>query len=90
MKVAVIGATGHIGNNLCRSLLEKGYHVKALVHQNTDSLEGLNLVKATGDILDPQGLRDFLTGCEVVFHAAGKISIDGDKDGTVYAVNVTG
>ncbi len=90
MTVAVIGASGHIGNNLCRALLEKGYKVKALVHQNADSLEGLDLVKETGDILDPQGLRDFLTGCEVVFHAAGKISIDGDKDGMVHAVNVIG
>jgi dihydroflavonol-4-reductase len=90
MTVAVIGASGHIGNNLCRALLEKGYRVKALIHQNADSLDGLDLIKETGDILDPQGLRDFLTGCEVVFHAAGKISIDGDKDGMVHAVNVIG
>jgi dihydroflavonol-4-reductase len=90
MTVAVIGASGHVGNNLCRALLEKGYKVKALVHHNSASLEGLNLTQEKGDILDPQGLRDFLTGCEVVFHAAGKISIDGDKDGMLYAVNVTG
>lgn len=90
MTVAVIGASGHIGNNLCRALLEKGYRVKALVHQNAESLEGLDLVKETGDILDPEKLREFLVGCDVVFHAAGKISIDGDKDGMVHAVNVLG
>lgn len=90
MIVAVIGASGLIGNNLCRSLLQKGYKVKALVHQNTQSLEGLPIEKHQGDILDPIALRNFLTGCHTVFHAAGKISIDGDKDGMVHAVNVIG
>ena len=28
--VVVTGANGHIGNNLCRQLLEKGYKVRAL------------------------------------------------------------
>ena len=90
MTVAVIGASGHIGNNLCRALLKKGYRVKALIHQHSESLDGLDLVKETGDILDPEQLHAFLQGCDVVFHAAGKISIDGDKDGSVYHVNVTG
>ncbi len=90
MTIAVIGASGHIGNNLCRALLKKGYRVKALIHENETSLEGLDLIKERGDILDPEKLREFLTGCDVVFHAAGKISIDGDRDGMVQAVNVTG
>lgn len=90
MTVGVIGASGHIGNNLCRALIEKGYKVKALVHQHSSSLDGLDLVQEKGDILDPQALREFLTGCQVAFHAAGKISIDGDKDGMVHTVNVIG
>ncbi len=90
MPIAVIGASGHIGNNLCRTLLERGYQVKALVHQNDLSIEGLNLEKKKGDILHPKSLRSFLTGCNTVFHAAGKISIDGDKDGMVRTVNVAG
>lgn len=90
MKIGVIGASGHIGNNLCRALLEKGYSVKALIHQAAASLEGLPVVQEKGDLLDPTSLRTFLTGCDTVFHAAGKISIDGDKDGMVYAVNVAG
>lgn len=90
MKIAVIGASGLIGNNLCRALLEKGYTVKALIHQQSESLEGLNLERMAGDIMDPQGLHQFLEGCDIVFHAAGKISIDGDKDGSVHAINVIG
>ncbi|MGR3973501.1 MAG: NAD-dependent epimerase/dehydratase family protein [Candidatus Rhabdochlamydia sp.] len=90
MLVAVIGASGLIGNNLCRALLQEGYSVKALIHQNSHSLEDLALEQVKGDILDPEGLRAFLQGCDVVFHAAGKISIDGDKDGMVHTVNVEG
>jgi len=90
MVVAVIGASGLIGNNLCRALLKKGYRVKALIHKTTTSLEDLDIEKERGDILDPTALTQFLTGCHTVFHAAGKISIDGDKDGSVHAVNVMG
>jgi dihydroflavonol-4-reductase len=90
MQIAVIGASGLIGNNLCRALLEKGMKVKALVHINSNSLERLDVEKVRGDILDSGCLHQFLQGVDVVFHAAGKISVDGDKDGTVRAVNVLG
>lgn len=90
MIVAVIGASGLIGNNLCRALLKKGYKVKALIHEHSASLDGLDVEKQEGDVLDPEMLRNFLSGANVVFHAAGKISIDGDKDGMVRAVNVVG
>ncbi|MGR3912016.1 MAG: NAD-dependent epimerase/dehydratase family protein [Candidatus Rhabdochlamydia sp.] len=90
MLVAVIGASGLIGNNLCRALLQSGYSVKALIHHNTASLEDLPLEKVKGDILDPEGLQAFVEGCDVVFHTAGKISIDGDHDGMVHKVNVEG
>jgi dihydroflavonol-4-reductase len=89
-QIAVIGASGLIGNNLCRALLEKGFKVKALVHINSNSLERLDVEKVRGDILDAAGLRKFLDGVDTVFHAAGKISIDGDKDGSMREVNVTG
>ncbi len=88
--VAVIGASGLIGNNLCRGLLEKGMKVKALVHINSNALERLDVEKVRGDILDVPSLRKFLQGVDTVFHAAGKISIDGDKDGSVRMINVTG
>lgn len=90
MQIAVIGASGLIGNNLCRALLEKGMKVKALVHINSNSLERLDVEKVRGDILDSACLHQFLQGVDVVFHAAGKISVDGDKDGTVRSVNVVG
>lgn len=89
-KIAVTGASGHIGNNLCRTLLEKGFSVRALIHINSNSLERLDIEKVRGDVLDPDSLRKCFEGVDVVFNAAGKISIDGDPDGTVRRVNVEG
>src|SRR5690348_9152543 len=90
MQIAVIGASGLIGNNVCRALLEKKFKVKVLVHVHSNALEDLDVEKVRGDILDIACLRKFLHGVDIVFHAAGKISIDGDRDGSVRVVNVTG
>lgn len=89
-KVAVIGASGYIGNNVCRALLEQGHHVKAMVHITSNSLERFDIEKVRGDILDPSSLTRFLEGVDIVFHAAGKISISGDPDGSVRRTNVIG
>ena len=90
MKIAVTGATGFIGNNLCRELLRQGHSVRALCHHYSDSINELTLEKIGGDVLDPVAMEAFVKGAEVVFHLAAKISIDGDKDGSIMRVNVEG
>ncbi len=72
---AVTGASGHIGTNLVRLLVEKGYRVRALVHQNREPLEDLPLETVTADVLDADSLEKAFQGAEVVFHLAGFISI---------------
>lgn len=89
-KVVVVGASGHIGNNVCRALLQKGYSVRALVHIHSNPLERLDVEKVRGDVLDLASLRKCFTEADIVFNAAGKISIDGDPDGSVHRVNVEG
>lgn len=88
--VGVIGAAGHIGNNICRALIAQGYTVKGLIHTNSNSLERLSLNKMRGDILDLSSMRKFCADVDIVIHAAGKISINGDKDGSVRNINVNG
>ena len=89
-RVVVVGAAGHIGNTVCRLLLEKGYEVRALVHVHSNSLERLEVEKVRGDVLDPLSLQKCFKEAEIVINAAGKISIDGDRDGMVRRVNVDG
>lgn len=88
--VVVVGASGHIGNNVCQALLQKGYAVRTLIHIHSNALETLNVEKMRGDVLDPVSLRKCFEGADVVFNAAGKISVSGDPDGTVRRVNVEG
>jgi dihydroflavonol-4-reductase len=90
MKIAVTGANGHVGYNLCKSLLEKGFQVKALAHKNTEAIRKLDLTLVQGDLLDKSTLLDLLDETEVVFHLAAQISITGDPSGSVYRNNAEG
>jgi dihydroflavonol-4-reductase len=89
MKIAVTGASGHVGANLCRSLIAEGHIVKALVHTHSDSLKGLDLEIIQGGINDLEALRKLCKDTEIVFHLAAVISIDGQKD-KLFEVNVEG
>ena len=55
----VTGATGHIGNVLVRTLLEKGRKVRALVLPGEDlsPLQGLDVELVEGDVLAPEIAR---------------------------------
>lgn len=89
-RIAITGGSGHIGNVVCRVLLQQGYTVRALVHQDARSLQGLELECIHGDILNPDALDQLMQGCSVVIHCAARISIHGDPDGQVFRTNTEG
>ena len=84
-KVLVTGADGFIGSHLTESLLEKGYEVKAFTMYNSfntwgwlDTLpkEKLNQIEIfSGDVRDPNGVKEALKGMDGVFHLAALIAI---------------
>lgn len=90
MKVAVTGASGHIGGNLVRALLAEGHEVRALYSRDTRPLEGLALERRAADVLDRASLESAFEDREVVFHLAGKITVVGDPDGSVGRINIEG
>ncbi|MEI6765674.1 MAG: NAD-dependent epimerase/dehydratase family protein [Bacteroidota bacterium] len=90
MKIAVTGASGHVGANLCRVLIAKGCEVNVLAFNDKRGFEGLKVNSIKGDLLDPKSLDNFVKGCDVVVHLAAQISISGDKGGQVYKTNVEG
>ena len=57
--ILVTGATGHIGNVLVRELLVRGEHIRVLLlpHEDCTSIEGLDVEKAEGDVLDMAPFR---------------------------------
>jgi len=88
MKIAISGASGHVGANLCRTLLEKEYKIKVLVNQFTDSIESLDIEKVQGNLLEPASLKKLAEGAEVFIHLAASISINGNQQ--IFDTNVKG
>lgn len=90
MRVAVTGATGHVGSNLVRSLVERGDQVRVLIRERADALAGLEVERVRGAVGDAEALQRLFAGVEVVYHLAATISISGDPHGHVRATNVDG
>lgn len=92
MTVVVTGASGHLGANLVRTLLDRGEQVRVLVHRSANPLANIKhpIERVTGSVCEPSSLAPAFAGAERVYHLAGVISIDGDPDGRVRRVNVEG
>lgn len=90
MTALVTGATGHVGSNLVRALLEQGQEVRALVHSQRHALDGLDVECVAGNVGDPPSLDAAMRGVTDVYHLAGLISILGDRGGEVARVNIDG
>jgi dTDP-glucose 4,6-dehydratase len=85
MKVLITGADGFIGSHLTEELVKSGKRVKALVLYNsfnnwgwleTIPKEILNEIEVvTGDVRDPNGVREMMRGIDEVFHLAALIAI---------------
>jgi dihydroflavonol-4-reductase len=80
MNIAITGASGHIGANLCRELLREGHQLRVLVNHFTESLEGLEVERIRGSLLDPSSLEQLAEGREIFIHLAASISINGKKE----------
>jgi len=90
LRVAVTGASGHIGNCLVRELIKSGARVKVLVHHNEKDLNNLDVDIYYGDILKAESLTAWCADVDVIFHCAAIISIDNRNLKKVYETNVTG
>jgi len=91
MLVALTGASGHIGGNLTRALLEQGRPLRALVRPDEiSSIADLSVEQIVGDVLDPAALDRTFAGADVVYHLAARISVTGDEDYELYRINVEG
>ncbi len=90
--ILVTGATGHVGNVLVRELLAQEQQVRAMVLPNDKcaSLEGLDVERVTGNVLDPASLDRAMDGVDVVYHLAGIISILPGAETLMRKVNVDG
>ena len=90
MKIAVTGASGHVGNVVCRNLIEKGCKVKAFYNSDSRSLQNLDLELVQGNVLNKSDLSKLIDGCDFIINCAAMISINGDRDVLVFKTNTEG
>jgi dihydroflavonol-4-reductase len=90
MKVAVTGASGHIGGCLIRELIKKGFQVRVLVRRSKQALQDLPLELVEGDLLDIASLYELCKEVDVVFHLAAQIAIDRKEEKQVLETNIKG
>lgn len=84
-KILVTGADGFIGSHLVEELIKEGKQVKAFAYYNSfntwgwlDTLpkEILKEIEVfTGDIRDPNGVKEAMKGIDEVYHLAALIAI---------------
>ena len=90
MLAAITGASGHLGANLVRALIDRKWEVRAVVRHDIRAVEGLDIERVSGDVLDEESLRRAFTRVDVVFHLAGRISVVNWDRKETEAVNITG
>jgi len=89
-KVAVTGASGHIGANLVRELIDRSYQVVVLIRRTSLALEQLNVTRVHGDLSDLQSLRRAFNGVDQVYHLAAYISIQSGDNEKLQSTNIDG
>ncbi len=90
--ILVTGGTGHIGSTLVRELLSRGEKVRILILPGEDcaGIDGLQVERMEGNVLDPVSIASAMTGVDIVYHLAGVISIMPGRNEMMRAVNVKG
>ena len=89
----VLGANGHLGNNLVRELLKEGHAVRASVKNlsNRTPFEGLACELVKAELMDKSSLKKAMNGVDVLYAAAAVYrlwAVDVEKE--IINVNIQG
>ncbi len=93
--ILVTGGTGFLGSYIIKTLVEKGYKVRAIRRSvklpfwiNKNVFEKIEWVD--GDVLDVVSLQDAMEGVDTIIHAAASVSFNKKDRKQLYQVNVEG
>src|SRR5438067_1181261 len=92
MRTLVTGATGLLGNNLVRLLLERGEAVRVLERFTSDrrALQGLEIERVIGDLRVAESVERACRGIDRVFHCGAKVQVGWTGLREQREVNVVG
>ena len=88
LKIAVTGATGHLGRILVQDLVQKNYRPKCLYRKKVPHELKHHVEWMQGDLGSREQIRDFLKGMDVLIHCASVISVGESNKEEVFHVNV--
>lgn len=90
-KIFITGGSGYVGRNIIREAIESGYSVVALARSkaSVDMVEELGAIAVNGDVLDSVALKQGMTGCDWLIHAAADVN-HGSASKEQEIVNVEG
>ena len=93
-KILITGATGRLGGNLTKQLLDKNYDVRALTipeDPKRSKLDAFDVDLVEGDLRDAGLCRQIVDGVDAVVHTANILGPPRGMDNqTFYDINVTG
>lgn len=90
MAYVIIGATGHIGNNIVRQLVNQQKEVKVIVRKIDKSIANLPITYLIGDVFNKEFLEKCIDSEDVVMHFAGIIDIKNNQKEATYNINYLG
>jgi dihydroflavonol-4-reductase len=92
LKFLVTGATGLLGNNIVRQLVEAGESVRVLARATSDPrpLEGLPVERVSGDVREAASVAQACRGVDCVIHSAGHVHIGWQQLDQHRQINVEG
>jgi 2-alkyl-3-oxoalkanoate reductase len=89
MKVFVTGGSGFLGHAIVLQLLDAGHEVHTFARNNDDRLNREGVTQFLGSLTSYSAIKEAMTGCHAVIHAAAKTGIQGTYD-EFYDTNVLG
>jgi len=92
MRVLITGGDGMLGSNLVRILLEQKHDVSVFIHPSSKSktLNGLQITKYFGCILEPKTINAAVKGHDIIIHAAASTDIWPARSEKVRRINIEG
>ena len=89
MKILVTGATGFLGNNLARKMLQQGHEIVTTVRPTSDlrPLDGLEVEVVHANLTDGKAMAPVVEDVDLVVHSAAMIQIGHSKRESSIAFN---
>lgn len=90
MKILLTGGTGFLGATLWPLLKARGHTVRLLQRSSSAAAEKAGVEVVAASLADRAAVKRALTGIEVVYHLAGRVSWNARDAQEMYALHVQG